>query len=164
MLVMSGEDDGTGTHRVSSMNKQIRWEFLSRLMIEPTKWPLRPAKTQISLGIRPVWSETLLSAWRKLGSLATYSVQSRDSDKTGRMPRLIRVFAGRTGNFVGFLLFRLKCALQTARQKTPKCIDAQKIFSKSIFSLATSLLCLSISGCHNSLLLYIFTRSLYYMK
>ena len=30
-----------------------------------------PAKTQISLGIRPVWSESLLSAWKKLGSLAT---------------------------------------------------------------------------------------------
>ena len=28
-----------------------------------------PAKTQISLGIRPVWSESSLSAWRKLVSL-----------------------------------------------------------------------------------------------
>ena len=45
---------------------------------------MRPAKTQISLGIRPVWSETSLSTWRKLGSLA------------GRMPRLIWAFAGRT--------------------------------------------------------------------
>ena len=27
---------------------------------------VRPAKTQISLGIRPVWSESLLSAWWKL--------------------------------------------------------------------------------------------------
>ena len=30
-----------------------------------------PAKTQISLGIHPVWSKSSLSAWRKLGSLAT---------------------------------------------------------------------------------------------
>ena len=30
---------------------------------------VRPAKTQISLGIRPFWSESLLSAWRNLGSL-----------------------------------------------------------------------------------------------
>ena len=29
-----------------------------------------PAKTQISLGIRPVWSESWLSAWRKLGYLS----------------------------------------------------------------------------------------------
>ena len=57
---------------------------------------VRPAKTQISLGICPVWSESSLSTWRKLGSLATHWVPSEDSDQTGRMPRLIWVFAGRT--------------------------------------------------------------------
>ena len=41
----------------------------SRDMTKPTK---RPVKTQISLGIRPVWSESSLSAWRYLGSLATH--------------------------------------------------------------------------------------------
>ena len=30
---------------------------MSRRMTKQTKWPVRPAKTQISLGIRPVWSE-----------------------------------------------------------------------------------------------------------
>ena len=45
---------------------------ISRLVTKPTKWHVRPAKTQISLGIRPVWSESSLSAWRKLGSLATH--------------------------------------------------------------------------------------------
>ena len=29
---------------------------LSCLMTKPTKWHVRPAKTQISLGIHPVWS------------------------------------------------------------------------------------------------------------
>ena len=29
---------------------------MSHLMTKPTKWPVHPAKTQISLGIRPVWS------------------------------------------------------------------------------------------------------------
>ena len=57
---------------------------------------VRPAKTQISLGICPVWSESSLSAWRKLGSLATHWAHSKDSDQTGQMPRLIWVFAGRT--------------------------------------------------------------------
>ena len=75
---------------------------------------VRPAKTQISLGIRPVWSESSPSAWRKLGSLATHWAHSEDSDQTGRMPRLIWVFAGRTlilsvlscrGSFV-FLRYR----------------------------------------------------------
>ena len=41
---------------------------MSRDMTKPTIWHVRPAKTQISLGIRPVWSESSLSAWRKLGS------------------------------------------------------------------------------------------------
>ena len=41
-------------------------------------------------------SESSLSAWRKLGSLATHWVHSEDSDQTGRMPRLIWVFARRT--------------------------------------------------------------------
>ena len=80
---------------------------LSRLMSKPTKWPVRPAKTQISLGIRPVWSESSLSAWRKLGSLATHWAYNEDSDQTGRMPRLIWVFARRTCHFVGFVTRRL---------------------------------------------------------
>ena len=57
---------------------------------------MSPAKTQISLGIRPVWSESLLSAWRNLGSLATHWAYSVDSDQTGQIPRLIWVFAGHT--------------------------------------------------------------------
>ena len=36
------------------------------------KVTVRVSKTQISLGIRPVWSESSLSAWRKFGSLATH--------------------------------------------------------------------------------------------
>ena len=34
-------------------------------------------------------------------------VDSKDSDQTGRMPRLIWVFAGRTCHFVGFVMRRL---------------------------------------------------------
>ena len=66
-----------------------------------------PTKTPISLGIRPVWSESSLSAWRKLRPLGTHSAHSEDSDQTGRMPRLIWVFAGRTCHFVGFVMRRL---------------------------------------------------------
>ena len=89
------------------------WQLshLSRLMTKPTKWHVRPAKTQISLGICPVWSESLLSTWRKLGSLATHWVHSKDSDQTGRMPRLIWVFAGHTCHFVSFVTRRLICFL-----------------------------------------------------
>ena len=55
---------------------------------------VRPAKTQISLGIRPVWSESSLSAWRKPGSLATHWAHSEDSDQTERM---------RTGAWINLL-------------------------------------------------------------
>ena len=58
---------------------------------------VRPAKTQISLGIiRPVSSEFSLSTWTKLGSVATHRAHSEDSDQTGQMPRLNWVFAGHT--------------------------------------------------------------------
>ena len=64
------------------------------------KWHVHPAKTQISLGIRRVRSESSLSAWRKLRSLATQWAHSKDSDQTGRMPRQIRVLAGRTATLL----------------------------------------------------------------
>ena len=50
-----------------TVNKQDEWATSWQY---PTKWSVCPAKTQISLGIHPVWSESLLSAFRKLGSLA----------------------------------------------------------------------------------------------
>ena len=80
----------------------LHWMYLgffanmSHLMTKPTKWHVRQAKTQISLGICPVWSESLMSARRKLGSLATHWAHSEDSDQIGRIPRLIWVFTGRT--------------------------------------------------------------------
>ena len=49
---------------------------MSRLMIKPTKRQVRLAKTQISLDNRSVWSESSLSAWRKLGPLATHWTHS----------------------------------------------------------------------------------------
>ena len=83
-------------------------------------WPtslsvLLPTSLSVSLGIRPVWSESLLSEGRKLGSLVTHWAHSEDSDQTGRMPRLIWVFVVRTDHFVGFVTRRLKCAYQTTR-------------------------------------------------
>ena len=67
---------------------------------------VRPAKTQISLGIRPVrsesslcirpvWSESSLCAQWVAKHPSFLYADSEDSDQTGRMPRLIWVFAGR---------------------------------------------------------------------
>ena len=60
------------------------------------KMSVRPAKTQISLGIRPVWSVfTVRSNWVAKDQNFLH-VDSVDFDQTGRMPRLIWVFAGCT--------------------------------------------------------------------
>ena len=77
---------------------------MSHLMTKPTKWHVCPAKTQISLGIRPVWSESSLSAWRKLGSLATHWVHSEDSGQTGWMP--FRWFCHEAAHIVLCLLWQ----------------------------------------------------------
>ena len=69
--------------------------YMSRDMTKQTKWLCAQQR------LRSAWASTQsdqssLSAWRNLGSLATNSAHSEDSDQTGRMPRLIWVFAGRT--------------------------------------------------------------------
>ena len=83
------------------ISNYMQHDNLRSMIIEPrhnktNKMSVRPAKIQISLGIHPVSSEYSLSAWRKLRSLATHWAHSEDSDQTGRMPRPIWVFAGRT--------------------------------------------------------------------
>ena len=74
-----------------------------------------PATTQLSLGIRPVWSESSLCPQWVAKDPSFLHAESEDSDQIGRMPRLIWIFAGRTCQFVGFVTRRLiydcfKCA------------------------------------------------------
>ena len=59
-----------------------------------TFWHVRPTKTQISLRIRAVCSESSLSAWRNLVSLAIQNTPSEGSDQTAWMRRLIWIFTG----------------------------------------------------------------------
>ena len=63
-------------------------------MTKPTKRPVCPAKTQISLGIHTVWSESSLCAWRNLWSLATHWAHSEDSDQKGGCPGWIESSLG----------------------------------------------------------------------
>ena len=70
-------------------------------IIEPrydktNKMSVRPGKTQISLGIRPVCSEFSLCAQWVAKDPSFLHADSEDSDQTGRMPRLIWVFGRRT--------------------------------------------------------------------
>ena len=62
-----------------------------------------PAKTD-QLGIHPVWSESLLCAQYVAKDPSILCVDNKDSDQTGRMLRLIWVFAGCTCHFVGFVI------------------------------------------------------------
>ena len=77
-----------------------------QIIIEPphdktNKMTVRPAKPQISLGIRPVWS---VLAVRSMGNFL--HADSEDSDQTGH-PGLIWGFAGHTCHFVCFVMRRL---------------------------------------------------------
>ena len=70
---------------------------MSRDMTKPTKWLCAQRR------LRSAWAsaqsdQSSLSAWRNIGPLATHWAHREDSDHTGRMPRLIWVFAGRTLN------------------------------------------------------------------
>ena len=76
-------------------------------MTKPIKWHVRPVKTQISLSVCPVWSESSPPAWIYLGSLAIPWAHSEDPDQTGHWadpPSLIWVFAGAQNT-----LFVLSC-------------------------------------------------------
>ena len=83
-------------------------KYLSCLMTKPTKWHVHPAKTQISLGIRTVWSKSSQCAQGVAKDPSFLLADGDDSDQTWRMPRLIRVFAGCTCHFVGFVMRRLR--------------------------------------------------------
>ena len=86
----------TGVARLQHSRPSIPSNLFEPRHDKTNKMSVCLSKTQISLGIRPVWSESSLSAWRNIGSLATHWAHSEDSDQTGWMARLIWVIAGRT--------------------------------------------------------------------
>ena len=62
---------------------------------------VRLAKTQISLGIRPVWSEFSLSAWRKVGTLATHWTHSEGSEMSEIEPVWgFQCYRNKTGSYL----------------------------------------------------------------
>ena len=76
--------------------------------VKTNKMTVHTAKTQISLGICPVWSESSLCAEWVAKDPSFLHADSEDSDQTGRMPSLIWVFARQTCHFVGFVVSWLK--------------------------------------------------------
>ena len=78
-----------------SQQKQI---FDSWLMII---FDIKMVETIVSLYLNcPVWSESSLCAQLVAKDLSYLHADREESDQTGRMPRLIWVFAGRTGHLV----------------------------------------------------------------
>ena len=96
---------------------------------------VRPAKTQISLGIHPFWSESSLCAqWVAKGPRRLHA-DNEDSDQTGRMHRLIWVFAGPT-----VTLLVLSC-----RGSSECCTVCHTHQNQTSFVIISHLLSLSLS-------------------
>ena len=77
---------------------------------------VHPAKTQISLGIRSVWSESSLCAqWVAKGPSFLHA-DSEDSDQTGRMH----------SHFVGFVMSRFNLERHVAYPEYSKLIPFGK--------------------------------------
>ena len=103
--------------RIKLLSQNVHHCYMSRLMTKPTELHVRPANTQISLGMRPVWSESSLSTWRKLGSLAcSYPLNAQRrlwSDWADAQADLSLGWAHI--HFVGFVMRRL--IYQTPQQR-----------------------------------------------
>ena len=85
---------------VERKNIKQQWWHIKNGSLSMRRWQCyiyepRHDKTN-KVCVRQVWSRASLSVWRKLGSLATLWAHSEASDQTGRMTKLIWVFAGRT--------------------------------------------------------------------
>ena len=78
------------------LSRYIALQYYEPRHDKTNKMSVRPAKTQISLGIRPVWSESSLCTQWEAKDPVFLHADWEDSDQTGWMPRLIWVFAGRT--------------------------------------------------------------------
>ena len=81
--------------------------YMGRNMRKHTWWYVHLTKTQISLRIRTVWSDSSLSTWRNFASLAIQTAPSEDSDQSAHSRRLIRIFTGRILNLVWIFTGRI---------------------------------------------------------
>ena len=102
------------------------------------KVSVRPAKTQISLGIRPVWSDYSLCAQWVAKDPSFLRADSEDSDQTGRMPRRIWVFAGRT-----LILLVLSCRGSYSSSQLYYIVKRVSVYLIQIWLV--SVLCMRIS-------------------
>ena len=91
------------------MNKWILFKFYLHIYIWVSARQNLQNGMRAQRRLRSAWAsaqsdQSSLSTWRKHGFSVTYWAHNEDSDQTGRMPRLIWVFLGRTCHFVGFVM------------------------------------------------------------
>ena len=90
---------------ILNRNKQFE---MSRIVTKPTKWHVSPAKTQISLGIRQVWTGFAVRVKKAWVLSYTLSAQRRLwSDWADAQADLSLRWAH--NHFVGFVTMRLIC-------------------------------------------------------
>ena len=103
--------EGDKCHNLMSRLIRIWAAYVQQSTVEPphdktSNVAVRPAKTRISLGIRPVCSESSLSACRKLGSLATHWAHSEDWSVWADAQADLSLRWAHT-HFVGFVMRRV---------------------------------------------------------
>ena len=95
-------------------------------MTKPTKWPVRQAKQRLGSAWASTQSDQSSLCTERVAKGSRFlHADSKDSDQTGRMPR-IWVFAGCTCHFVGFVMRLLiwKCGQNGKQCRTwPKQSD-----------------------------------------
>ena len=99
---------------------------LSFYYIWAVLWPNQQNGMCAKRRLRSTWAsaqsvQSLLCPHVKLKSLAIIRAHSEAADQTGWMPRLIWVFAGRKGHFVGFVMRRLILLCLTCVNNTDFC-------------------------------------------
>ena len=97
------------------------------------KMNVRPAKIQISLGIRPVWSESSLCTQSVVKDPSFLHADSEDADQTGQMLRLIWVFAGCTA-----ILLVLSCCSSNVCIRGYNCCQTGIKLSKYVYLASMS--------------------------
>ena len=100
---------------------------------KPTKWPVRPAKTQTSLGIRPVWSEFCCpyeNTWSLSYPLTPLSAQRRLRSDWSESSLGARHFVGFVVQWLHdnhhLRMVNTKTYMSRDMTKTTKCVCAQR--------------------------------------
>ena len=103
---------------------------MSYSMTKPTKWQVHPVKTQISLGIRPVWSESSLCAQWVAEDPRFLHVDSADwSDLSLRWAHVILLVLSWGGSYVfNFWMSKSYCNCFSELIPIRRCLFDQLIY------------------------------------